>query len=110
MSGESHAKPFRAGMELDEPASFTPPQVRPGPPQWEKYHPPRFSRRVRILITVGLWAVPACFVVSSVLVAAFGAGVDDARVRAVAALFLMALVPMAPFLYRATRDLWGSQH
>ena len=52
-------------MEVEQPTSFTPPEVRPGPPERERYRAPRFSRPVRILITIGIWVIPGLLMVQA---------------------------------------------
>ena len=95
--------PYRPGMEV-EPAPYTPPEVRPGPVEWERYVPPRFSWTTRVVISVGLLALPALLVFSAIVQVVAGEG----RVRAAFVLLLMPMVPATPLLIRAMRDLWGS--
>lgn len=94
--------PFRPGMEV-EPAVFTPPEIRPGPPQRERYRSPRFTRPVRVVWTVGILALPAFLVwvaLGQLLMA-------EGRARAAFAIPLFPVVPMCPIVLRAMRDLWG---
>lgn len=110
MAAEVHPRPsqsgcsttFRPGMEVD-PHSFTPPEVRPGPPRWEKYRAPRFSRGVRVAITIAILVIPTLLLFS----AAYQLIAGDGRERAAFAIFLFPLVPLTPLLVRAMRDLWG---
>jgi len=96
--------PYRPGMEVDG-VTFTRPEVRPGPVEWEPYVPPRFSRSTRVAISVALLVLPALLVFSALVQVVLGEG----RVRAAFVLLLMPLVPATPLLIRAMRDLWGSQ-
>jgi hypothetical protein len=107
MAAEPSINAYRAGMELDEPSTFTPPATRHSLPKQDRYTPPRFSRPVRVVITGGMWLIPGLLMLQAVMLALTGGTIGDGRVRAAAVLFLMPLVPAAPLLIRATRDLWG---
>ncbi|HEX5016651.1 MAG TPA: hypothetical protein VFX15_03590 [Actinomycetes bacterium] len=103
MSTDPEPRAFRIGMEVAQPTSFTPPEVRPGPPERERYRAPRFSRPVRILITIGIWVIPGLLMMQALGQVLTGGG----HSRAAAVLFLLPLIPMAPLLRRAMHDLWG---
>jgi hypothetical protein len=109
MSDEADPKVFRSGMEIEDGPSFIHPEVRPGPPEWEAYRRPRFSRRVRIVITAVIWAIPALLIYLALSVVIVGGSTGDGRARAAFVFFLFPLVPAAPLLLRATKDLWGTR-
>ena len=92
-------------MEVEGPR-FTPPEIRPGPPEWERYTPLRFSVRVRAAISVVISIVPVFLVVAAVLQVVLG----DGRARAAFVILLLPLVTMGPLLVWAMRDLWGRWH
>jgi hypothetical protein len=94
--------PFRPGMEVGG-LDFTPPEVRPGPPTWKRYRGPRFSRGVRVLLTIAILAIPAFLVFASLVQLVNGEGQE----RAAFAIFLFPLIPATPILTWAMRDLWG---
>jgi hypothetical protein len=103
MTAEPSINAYRAGMEV-EPPEFTPPEVRPGPPEWQKYRAPRFSPRVRVIITIAVFAVPSLLLFAAIYQVVAG----DGRERAAAAILLFPMVPAVPLLIRAWNDLWGS--
>ena len=102
LGGAAPYRPFRPGMEV-EPATFTAPEVRPGPQQWERYRAPRFTRPVRVAWTIGILSLPV-FLVWAALVQLLMA---EGRARAAFAIFLFPMVPLTPLLLRAMHDLWG---
>jgi hypothetical protein len=94
--------PYSAGMELAEPARFTPPETRPGPAAWQPWYGPRFSLRTRVGIGVIVTALPALLAFAACYQLLAGEG----RERAAAVILLFPLVPLVPLLVWLHRDLW----
>lgn len=93
-------RPYQAGMEVAvEP--FAAPEFRPGAALWAPSYGVRFSRPVRIPLSVLICFLPACIVLLNI--AQFMLGEGPARASGLMVLILV--VPAAPVIWQAMRDL-----